>query len=89
MANFVTILQNASLTNAQKTRLLDGFVYQNGYTDMVEGPEGLIANPETKQQAFSRIMTAFVKDSVKAYEASIAADQARIAKYEEVNGINL
>lgn len=86
--NFAQVLQNSSLTAAQKTRFLDGFCAHHGYTDtIIDEAMQTVPNPETKAQFFSRVVTGIVRAGVQAYEATSAADQARQAKYDEINAI--
>lgn len=88
--NFAQLLNNSTMSAANKTRALDGVVYQNGYQDTITDAEGkTIANPVTKAQYLNQIFTDFIKNNIKAWEANSAAETARKAKIAEVDAIDL
>lgn len=65
----ITISIPASIT----TRVIDGVSGQYGYQTLINGE----ANPETKTQFATRMARTWVKESVKAYEATLAANNAK------------
>lgn len=79
--------------NAQHDqRIVDGIAYQHGYEDEIEDPENpgqMIPNPEGKGQFALRMAKRWVKECIKAWEASEAAEAARIAALEDAEGIEI
>lgn len=85
MANLTITVPDQHLT-----RVLNGFAAHHGYKDTLENPDGTTSpNPETKIQFARRIIRRFVLDSVKAYEAPIAAETARQTAIADVDTIVL
>lgn len=69
-----------TIPDAQLTRVVDGIAGQHNYQAMVPAPipsDPPVTNPETKNQFAKRMMIKWAKDSVKAWEASQAANTAR------------
>lgn len=59
-------------------RVLDGVAGQYKYQATIKDAGGAtIPNPETKAQFVKRVIRGFVKQSVVAYEAGVAAETAR------------
>lgn len=61
-------------------RVTDGLAGQYNYQATIPAPNPLnppVPNPETKAQFAKRMVANFIKDSVKAYEATQAARIAR------------
>jgi hypothetical protein len=71
-------------------RIVDGIAYQHGYQDEIEDPENpgqMIPNPVTKVQFAKQMARHWVRECFKAWEANLAAEQARqdaIADAEQV-----
>ena len=65
-----------TVPSAILTRVLNGFCGQHGYQTTINGQ----ANPESKADFATRKIREFVKDSVKAYEATQAAEAERLSK---------
>lgn len=83
-----------TIPEADVARVEDGFVYQHGYTDEVQeidenGDPQMVSNPQTKEDFMKEKIKGFVKESVTAYEATIAAnaakDTAEIAAESEID----
>lgn len=71
-----------TVPDAQQNRLVNGIAGQYGYQVTVPAPNPLdppVPNPETKGQFAKRMMLKWAKDSVKAYEATQAANASRDA----------
>lgn len=69
-----------TIPDAQLTRVVDGIAGQYNYQTMVPGATPLdppVTNPETKNQFAKRMMIKWAKETVKAWEASQAANAAR------------
>lgn len=70
-----------TIPDAQLTRVVDGIAGQNNYQATIPDPANPtgppIANPETKNQFVKRMMIKWAKESVKAWEATQAANVAR------------
>jgi hypothetical protein len=64
---------------APSQRVLDAFTAQYGYQSTIDGA----ANPETPQAFVKRMLTQHMKDVVKSYEASQAAEAARQAAIDK------
>lgn len=62
-----------TIPDAVMVRVRDGFCYQQGYQDMIDG----IENPETKTKFMKRMLAEHIKQQVKAYEASLSIEAAR------------
>lgn len=71
-----------TIPNAVATRVQDSFCAAHGYQATL--PDGS-ANPETKQQFLKRKVVEFIRDSVKAAEATAAAETARQAALTDVD----
>jgi hypothetical protein len=71
---------------AKKQRLRDSFVYQNGYTDTVENPEGgdPIPNPVSKNDFGNQVLTQFIVNCIKAWEATMDSAASRLAAIADV-----
>lgn len=83
--NFIQhINQNTTLTAAQKLRLLDDFVYGEGYTDTVLNTSGeTIPNPVSKTQFFNRQVSKYIMSRIELYrggEAGRAANDTAVAE---------
>lgn len=79
-----------TIPDAQLQRILNGVVYQNGYTDNIKDANGnTIPNPVSKTQFFDQVTYRFWKESVKAYESSTAAETARLAALASADSIPL
>jgi hypothetical protein len=73
-------------------RVIDGIAYQHGYRDEIEDPENpgeFIPNPETKAQFARRCARRWVKECIKAWEATQAAEQARLAAIEDAEQVEI
>lgn len=83
----VPILAAIQAPDAQTgARIVTAFVYQRGYKDEIENANGvMVPNPETKAQAFRRLIQEFIMSNVRTYEAAQAAELARTVKLIEVN----
>jgi len=75
------------------TGVLADFVHYHGYQDkistIVDNEEVQVDNPQTKAQFAKTKVAEFIKNSVKSYRANISAEEARIAKIEEVEAISI
>jgi nucleoid-associated protein YgaU len=73
-------------------RVIEGIAYQHGYQDMIEDPENpgqMIPNPETKAQFAKRMAQRWVKECIKAWEATQAAEQARQDALEDAEQVEI
>ncbi len=66
-----------NIPNAVVNRVVNGLCGQFGYNEYLE--DGVTPNPETPAQFAKQVVVQFVKNGVKAWEASQAAEQARLA----------
>lgn len=73
-------LISITIPDAQLTRVVDGIAGQYNYQAMVPGAalsDPPVTNPETKNAFVKRMMIKWVKESVKAWEATQASNTAR------------
>ena len=71
--------------SAQATRILNGYVFQNGYQDTIEDGDGKSTpNPQTKKAFAKEKLVSYIKENVKAYEANADANTARKAAITDV-----
>lgn len=71
-----------NVPDGQQVRLVNGIAGQYGYQATVPAPNPLdppVPNPESKGQFVKRMMLKWAKESVKAYEATQAANTSRDA----------
>jgi hypothetical protein len=87
-----TIEFKFTLSEQSLTRTIEGLSYQNGYEDEILAPDPedetgliLIPNPETKPKYAKRMIKKYILNCVKAWEATDAAESARLAAIEDVN----
>lgn len=69
-----------TIPDAVGSRVVDGLAGQYNYQATIPAPNPLnppVPNPETKAQFAKRMVAKFIKDSVKAFEATQAAGTAR------------
>lgn len=78
-----------TVSEEDKTRIIDGVSYQNQYQDQVVVDGELVDNPESKGAFCKRLVKGWIKANVRAYEANQAAETARLAKMAEVNAIDI
>ena len=77
-----------SVPSAQATRVVQGVSAQYGYTPTIPDPANpsqQIANPQTRQQFVVAVLKKFVVESLKASEATTAAEDARKAAAKKVD----
>jgi hypothetical protein len=76
---------------AQRTRILTAYTNAHGYQPTLTQPDGTsIPNPQTRAQFFKQKLAETVRETVKAYEAGQAAEDARkaaAAKADSETGI--
>lgn len=69
-----------TIPDAVASRVTNGLAGQYNYQATIPAPNPLnppVPNPETKAQFAKRMVAKFIKDSVKAFEATQAAGTAR------------
>lgn len=69
-----------TIPDAVANRVTNGLAGQYNYQATIPAPNPLdppVPNPETKAQFAKRMVAKFIKDSVKAFEATQAAGTAR------------
>lgn len=70
----------------QRTRILTNYTNAHGYQPTIAQPDGTsVPNPETRAQFFKRKLAETVRETVKAYEVSLAAEDARKAAAAKVD----
>ena len=71
---------------AQRTRILDAFTAAYNYQPTVRNAQGVdIPNPQTRAQFMKQKLAEYVRETVKTYEATAAADTARTAAAKKVD----
>lgn len=71
-------------TNQNLSDMLDHFVYQNGYQDLLADGS---PNPETKPQFLKRMTQAFWLNSIKARKTRLDAETARAAASSTIDSL--
>ena len=75
-----------NIPDAIATRVVNGVAYQHGYADTIINEQGEeIDNPETKAVYAKRMVIQNIKNAVRAYEATQAAETARQLAISAVN----
>lgn len=71
---------------AQRTRILDAFTTAYSYQPTMKNAQGQdIPNPQTRAQFMKAKLAEYVRESVKAYEAGQASEDARKAAATKVD----
>ncbi len=69
-----------TIPNAQLTRVANAVATQHGYQAEVPDPDNpgqTIPNPQTKADFAREVLMRFLRETVRAHEAAVAAESAR------------
>lgn len=79
-----------TIPDGQQQAIIDDFAAAHGWTAQVENPDGSFSpNPYTRQEFARRTVARFIKDSLRAYRASQAAETARQQQQSAVDALNI
>lgn len=82
-----TISFSFTVPNDKKAQIISDFALQNGYQAEILVNGVMTINPQTKSDFSRQVVLRFIKDSVKAYRATIDAKLARDQAMEVVDQI--
>lgn len=85
-----TIQFSITVPDDKRTMIIDAFCAYHGYTDTILDPDGNpIPNPETQAAFAKRMVIKFIRESVKAGLATLAAEAARQEQIVIVDEISM
>lgn len=74
-----------TIDNTHAARVNDAIAAHYGYQATIDGSP----NPETKTQFVRRMVIQMIKEKVRDYEASVAAESARLTAYDSGSQLNI
>lgn len=79
-----------TIPDAHAQRVIDAFAVQYNYQETLEDEEGEpYANPESEAEFAKRHVREYIKDVLKAAEATAASEDARLTAIADVEGVEI